>query len=236
MPSDFIFEDPFAIMQEQEVLLDSAPQKTSLAFVADDSPMDGFALLTPGAIQSLVDKNIAVYMQRGFAGKSQFSDMDYANVGVEFEDDLVLLSAMSKIIVKFQPFSKEQLSMMHEEQWIISSQQSVQMDLEYMERLKDKSITALALNFIKDHDGLVKTDRILTEIMSESLRNWAMSAFLLPILEELATCPRLKFVLQKNISLMQSVYCYNGHLCNKDIADALHLSWKDIDALCWGVN
>ncbi len=236
MTSDFIFEDPFAITQEQEVLLDDAQQRASLAFIADDSPMDGFALLTPGAVQSLVDKNISVYIQHGFAGKSQFSDMDYANAGAEFEDDLVRLSAMSKILVKFQPFSKQQLSVMREEQWIISSQQSVQMDLEYMESLKEKGITALALNFIKDHDGLVKTDRILTEIMSKSLRNWAMSAFLLPILEELATCPRLKFALQKNLALMQSVYCYNGHLCNREIADALHLPWKDINALCWELN
>lgn len=221
---------------EQPVQLDFSLYEPAVAFLRDERPLDGFVPMTPQAIRSFVEHQIHVFMQHGFSDGTPFTDMDYARVGVIFEDDLFQLSRMVRTLVKFQPFTQNQLALMRNEQILISTQIPVQMTLPYVQLMQQKKISAIGLNFIKDQNGCSITDRILTETMSPQARNIAFSNFLLPLLMSFVCSPRLRFALQRIPKFMEGTYCFNGQICHREIADLLGIPCQDIVTLCWDLN
>ena len=222
--------------QEQQFTRELPLAENSVALVKDEQPIGSFVMLTPDAVHALVEKNIHVLMQHGFSEQSQFSDMDYANAGAEFVDDFFMLSHMTKVLVKFTPFTNEQIEILKDEQIIFSTQFPSEISVEQIEKLNAKKVTALAMNLIREEQGMYMTDKILSETWSAQEVNISLSGFLLPLVEALATMPRIKFLLQRNPALMQSAYCFNGYLCNKEIAELLGQSCNDITSLCWDMN
>jgi len=210
--------------------------ENSVALVKDENPIGSFVMLTPDAVHALVEKNIHVMMQHGFSEQGQFSDMDYADAGVEFVDDFFMLSRMTKLMVKFTPFTAAQMEMLKDEQVIFSTQFPAEISIEQIEKLNAKKVTALAMNLIREEQGMYMTDKILSETWSAQSVTIALSSFLLPLIEALATTPKVKFLLQRNPALMQSAYCFNGCLCNKEIAELLGQPCNDITSLCWDMN
>ncbi|MBO4504130.1 MAG: hypothetical protein J5730_04910 [Bacteroidales bacterium] len=233
---DLLYGDVGLATQEQQVLVEAPVRELSVGFVKDEEPIGDFVIMTPAAVQSLVDDDIHVYMQHGFSAGSAYSDADYADVGVEFVDDFYLLASTARVLVKFQPFTQEQVTLLREEQVIFSTQDAVYVNRDYLEALNAKHIAALAMNFIEDKKGARMTDRILTETLSMTAMNIAFSNFLLPLVTELSTNTRLRFALQKRPVLMESVYCYAGYVCHKEMADLLELPYRDIVSLCWDLN
>ena len=224
------------VTQEQAVLMDAPVMEGSIAILKDELPIGSFVMLTPDAVHTLVEHHVQVFMQRGFASQSQFTDMEYADAGAEFADDFFTLSGMAKVLVKFTPFTDDQIALLKDGHVIFSTQFPSQLNVSQIEKLNSKKITALAMNLIKDAEGMYVTDKILSETWSATAVNIALSGFLLPLVEALAVEPKIKFLLQKNPALMQSAYCYNGYLCNKEIAELLGQSCNDISSLCWDMN
>lgn len=216
--------------------LECHAREYSIAFIKDEDPIGHFTLITPSAVQLLVDNNIQVWMQHGFAAQTQYSDMDYANVGVDFMDDFAFLAHSTKLLVKFMPFTIRQLELMKDHQIIFSMQLPLMISKDYVNLLNKKKITALAINFIHDEDGVFMTDKIITETISNKAISLSMSAFIVPILMSVVLNVDLRSAMLSVPSLMQSTYCYKGHLCSKEIAEQLHLPWKDILSLCWDMN
>jgi alanine dehydrogenase len=233
---DILYNDTILATQEQPVQVDAPVRELSVGFVKDENPMGEFVIMTPAAVQSLVDDDIHVCMQHGFSAGSAYSDADYADVGVEFVDDFYLLASMARVLVKFQPFTADQVALMKEDQILFSTQDVALMSREYIEAVNAKRIAALAMNFIEDRKGGSITDRILTETLSVTGMNIALSNFLLPLVTELAANTRLRFALQKRPVLMESVYCYAGQVCHKELADLLGFPYRDIVTLCWDLN
>ncbi|MBP5205801.1 MAG: hypothetical protein J6Z44_03310 [Bacteroidales bacterium] len=231
-----IWDDASPVTLEKPAAVEIAHHGVSVALIADDMPLGDFAWITPNAVRTLVENHVKVYMQRGFAEHSPYSDMDYADVGAEFEDEFVRLAAMSPLLVKFMPFTEEQIGQMREGQIILSTQQAAQMSLPQAEMLLRKKISALAMNLIRDAQGLSVTDRILSETLTPVGLGIALSNFVLPMILNILFSPRFRFALQRTPALMQSVYCYDGHLCNAEMAELLGLPWKDIVTLCWDLN
>jgi len=231
-----IMEGANPVTQEQAVLMDAPVMEGSIAILKDELPIGSFVMLTPDAVHTLVEHHVQVFMQRGFASQSQFTDMEYADAGAEFADDFFTLSGMAKVLVKFTPFTDDQIALLKDGHVIFSTQFPSQLNVSQIEKLNSKKITALAMNLIKDAEGMYVTDKILSETWSATAVNIALSGFLLPLVEALAVEPKIKFLLQKNPDLMQSAYCYNGYLCNKEIAELLGQSCNDISSLCWDMN
>lgn len=229
-------EEASPAVQAQPETLEIPVRDASIALLKDEHPIGSFVMMTPDAVHALVEKNIHVFMQHGFSVQSEFSDLDYANAGVEFEDDFFMLSRMTKVLVKFTPFTDEQIELLKDEQIIFSTQFPSEISVEQIEKLNAKKVTALAMNLIREEQGMYMTDKILSETWSAQGVNIALSAFLLPLLEALATTPRVKFLLQRTPALMQSAYCFNGCLCNKEIAELLGQPCNDIRNLCWDMN
>ena len=233
---DPLYDDTILATQEQTVQVQTPTQELSVGFVKDEVAVGEFVIMTPAAVQALVDDDIHVMMQHGFSEGSAYTDADYADVGVEFVDDFYLLASMARVLVKFMPFTQEQISLMRKEQIIFSTQDAAVLDKPYIQSLVDKKIAALAMNFIQDAKDNRIVDRILTETLSVTALNIALSNFLLPLVAELAGNSRLRFALQKRPSLMEAVYCYGGEVCHKEIAEMMGFPYRDIVTLCWDLN
>ena len=229
-------EEAIPVLQEQRAVVSEIVPPMTVAFLADEEPMGDFACLTPNAVKTLIDNQVRVYMQRGFAHHSLYSDMDYADVGAEFEDEFVRLASLSGLLVKFTPFTVEQVRQMRVGQVVLSTQPPAQITRQMIEELNRKRVSALAMNLITDANGTSMTDRILTETLSEPAVGIALSGFILPLVLDILLNPHFRFALQRTPALMQSVYCYGGFLCNRDMAELLDLPWRDIVSLCWDLN
>ena len=128
-------EDSLYATQEQQEMLDFQTDFLAVGFVRDEQPAGEYVLLTPNAAKALIDKDIKVFMQHGFSESSAYTEMDYADVGVEFEDDLFQLSNMVKVLVKYQPFSEYQTAFIKDRQTILSVQNPAEITASQMELL-----------------------------------------------------------------------------------------------------
>lgn len=231
-----ILEDAFPVTLTEEVKSELVRAPMTVALVADENPIGQFAWITPNAVKTLVDNHVSVFIQRGFAQGTDYTDMDYADAGAEFEDEFVRLASMARLLVKFTPFTQEQVGQMRDDQMVLSTQQPSQVSRAVIETFIRKKISALAINLILDAKGICMTDKILTETLSVQGTGIALSSFILPLMLDALLNPSLRFALQRNPTLMQCVYCYGGHLCNRDMAELLNMPWKDIVTLCWDLN
>lgn len=221
---------------EQSAAVASFIYEPAIAFVRDEHPIPDFVMMTPSAVSSFVDNHVRVFMQHGFSAGTQFTDMDYADVGVEFVDDLFQLSQMVRTLVKFEPFTLEQVSMFRDEQIVVSTQQMPLLSLSYLQCMQQHRMSAIGLNFIKDSYGHSVTDKILSETLSPVAASIAMSNFLLPMLMSFVCSPRLRFALQRNPQLMAGTYCFEGRICYREIAELFRMPCSDIVSLCWDLN
>ncbi len=221
---------------ECRVATASFTHEPAIAFVRNEQPIGEFVMLTPTAVSGLIDSHVNVFMQNGFSAGSPFTDMDYADVGVEFVDDFFQLTRMSRTLVKFQPFTEEQVRMAHDEQILISTQTLAHLTAPYLQLLIEKQISAIGLNLLKDPEGRCLTDRILTETLSPVATSIALSNLFLPMLMNFVCSPRLRFALQRSPQLMAATYCFEGKITNREIAEAFHLPLHDIVHLCWDLN
>ena len=231
LPQDYTLDESSPIVLEDPLYIDDAKTGVTIGLVRDENP-SGKVLLSPSAVKTLVDCDLTVLMQHGFSAGTSYTDMNYADVGAEFVDDFYLLATMAKTLVKFQPFEEAQLDFMRYEQTIFSTFNPQKAKMDYIQMLTMKRISAFAFNLIEDADGHSVVDKILANGDNDD----SLSNFVLPYVKELAFNSRLRFVLQKTPALMDSVYCFNGEVCNRDIADLLNLPYRDIVTLCWELN
>lgn len=234
--TDVILNAPAISTLEAPARVHNLKSDLSVAFVRDEKPTPDFALITPNDVKTLVDNQITVFMQHGFSNSTAYSDMEYANVGVEFVDDFATLCSMSKTLVKFQPFTEEQLSLLKDNQILFSKQTVDNVAETYAQLMKEKHTTAFGLNLIKEADGRSTLKRLLSEVKTGELKNVVVSSFVLPLLMSLLFSPRLRFALQRDPVLMNCVYCFEGSICNFEMAQKLNIPYKDILSLCWDLN
>lgn len=222
--------------QEKTITLELPLKENSLGLIKDEQSVGHFTIMPPTAVRFLTDNKVQVYLQHGFAGQSEYSDMDYANAGAEFVDDFFMIAQMTRLLVKFQPFTLQQVDLMKKKQIIFSTQSASQVSKDYIRMLNEKEITALSMNFIRNDKGNCVFEEIMFASLKASRISEIISGFLLPLLMNLVFNSRLCFALQKTPALMQAAYCFGGQLCNREMAELLHLPWKDIVSLCYGAN
>lgn len=227
---------PNAKTQEQTFMLDLCEKQTSIGLVKGDRPIPDVLLCSPEVVHKLTEQEIKVFVQRGYASHTRLTDMDYANVGAEIVENFADLVASTKILLKFSPYTNEELQQIQKHQILISRVVVSELTPTYLDLLKEKEAFAIAINLITDRDNWSMLDNILISSANADTMNKRLGLFILPLLETLVSSKNFRFVVQTNPALLQSIYCFKGILCNKEIADHLNLMWKDILSLCLDLN
>lgn len=119
--------------------------------------------LVPHSIRTLVGYGHKVVIEEGAGLKSNFTDHHYSEAGA-----LVTASKeevfKSQVLVKIAPPTCEEIELMQSDQILISPLQLPVLKDDYLVKLKNKRITALAMEYLRSEDGNYPIVRIMSEI------------------------------------------------------------------------
>ncbi|MDL2308617.1 hypothetical protein LJC68_05920 [Bacteroidales bacterium OttesenSCG-928-B11] len=221
-------EDIFGLMEKTA--------NASIGFLKDLITVKGIALVSPLFINKIKSEDIIIWMQRNFGIHAAFSDMDYAEAGADIADDQANIVQNADIIVKLEPLTLKEAHLLRPKQLIVSSLDINTLSREYFQILKEKNITAFALDYIEDMDGNSILNNIFYREETPAAITTSLSLFIQPLLLAIAMTNSIRASIQTNPALFQSLYTFNGDITRKEIAQKLDMPWRDFTSLFWNLN
>ena len=119
--------------------------------------------LVPQAVALLVNNGHRVVVESGAGLNSKFPDQEYSEAGAEIVYDKAEVYK-ADILLKISPPSLEEIELMQRKQVLFSALQlSVQPD-DFIRRLLNKKVSAIAFDYVKDKEGIFPFVRSMSEI------------------------------------------------------------------------
>ncbi|MAY84704.1 MAG: alanine dehydrogenase [Flavobacteriales bacterium] len=152
-------------MLPQEELAEVKKKKSNLfiGIPKETSLQEKRVPLVPNDVEVLVNNGHEVYIESKAGEKANFSDNDYSEAGAQ-----VVYSAeevyRADIILKVEPLSYDEIELLKRGQTLISALQLPVQPKNFLQKLIDKKITAIAYDFIQDDNGRLPVIRAMSEI------------------------------------------------------------------------
>ncbi len=149
--------------QEERIALGQRSNSIIIGVPLENIKTESRVSLVPHSIRTLVGFGHKVIVESGAGIRSNFSDNDYSEAGaiISHSKEEVF---KSDIIVKISPASLEELKLMNDEGLLISPLQLPTLSEEYFYTIKEKCITALAMEYLQADDGSFPIVRIMSEL------------------------------------------------------------------------
>ncbi|HRI01197.1 MAG TPA: alanine dehydrogenase [Saprospiraceae bacterium] len=149
--------------QSERLALDKAKSALRIGIPTETGFQENRVALVPHSVYNLVARGHEVVIESNAGQKSNFSDHEYSEAGA-----LVVYSKEQvydcHVILKVAPPTKEELSLFKPNQLLISPLHLLKMDSEYIQQLRQRRVTALAMEYLQDEDGSFPVVRIMSEI------------------------------------------------------------------------
>lgn len=149
----------------QEEMLEVARKKSNLqiGIPKETSIQEKRIPLVPDAVAVLVNNGHEVIIETGAGEGSSFSDKDYSEAGAQvvFTTEEVYKATM---ILKVEPPTLEEIDLMQHGQLLISALQLPIQPKDFLKKLINKKITAIAFDYIKDPEGILPIVSAMSEI------------------------------------------------------------------------
>ena len=152
------------ILPKEEMLEVKRDFKQLLIGVPKESSFQEHRIsLTPDSVGLLIDSGHSVIVENNAGEASNFSNQEYIDKGAEivFSKNEVY---KANIIVKIEPPTSKEISLMHNNQKLISAVQINTQSKEFFNKLNKKNITSFGYEFIKDNHNKLPFVRIMSEI------------------------------------------------------------------------
>lgn len=152
------------LMTQSETLQRSnRPRHLYIGIPKEITLQENRVALVPSSVSTLVARGHRVVLETGAGEKSKFSDHDYSEAGAEiaYSPEIVY---KADVIIKVAPPTLEEIDLMRPNQLLISPLQLPIINAEYIYRLKNKRVIALAMEYIKDDSGYFPIVRIMSEM------------------------------------------------------------------------
>jgi alanine dehydrogenase len=164
--SEFFTEGQYET-QVETLMVNESKKNITIGVPKETILCENRVALVPHSIRTLTGYGHKVIVETGAGLKSNFSDHNYSEAGAKISHtrDEVF---KSQIIVKIAPPTSEETSMMDHDQILISPLQIPVLQDDYLENLKSKRITALAMEYLQSEDGSYPLVRIMSEIAGTS--------------------------------------------------------------------
>jgi alanine dehydrogenase len=202
--------------QLSSIGIDTNGARATIGMLASE---DIFAplMLSLKQIEKFVDERVAVLVQRGLGEIYEISDYQFTEYGVDIMEDKLPIMALSNIVLKYEPFSLDEIFCLKERQIIISMAHTETFTNEMIQFLHEKKITAIDINLL-------------------NLKNSKLQNAVNLLVSALIFSQKMLHNIQLYPMFVKSVYCYNGEICNRAIAEHVGMPWKDLIELCWNWN
>jgi alanine dehydrogenase len=123
--------------------------------------------LTPEAVRTLVANGHRIVIESNAGKESHFYDTDYSEAGAEITTSREEVF-QADMIIKIAPPELDEIHLMQPNQTLISPIHLPTMKREYLTKLIDKKVTALAFEYTKDEAGFFPFVRSMSEIAGNS--------------------------------------------------------------------
>jgi alanine dehydrogenase len=148
-------ESPAKIKKGNHSIQIGVPIETSL--------QENRVALKPESVQILVNNGHEIWIETGAGESSNFRDNEYSEAGAKIIYDRKQIF-QSQVILKVEPPTKYELNMMKSGITLISAIQTGTQNIEYLQAIAQKKITAIGYEFIEDKVGGLPLVRAMSEI------------------------------------------------------------------------
>jgi alanine dehydrogenase len=153
--------------KESPLALKKKGQRIRIGLPKELSTDENRIVLTPDAVEVLVNNGVEVAVETGAGAGAQFSDQSYAEAGAE------ILSSHkevfdSDVILKIEPLQAEEFEYLKPGSTLISTINLPKLSAEYFKKLNEKQITTVAFELIEDKAGEFPIIRTISEIAGAS--------------------------------------------------------------------
>ena len=149
----------------QEEQLDTAirHKKISIGIPNDKKNDEKRVALTPEAVYQLVESGNEVILQKGAGAGANYSDKDYSENGAMITESPARVFSADAVI-KVAPFTNKEADYLKGNQIVMSFLNVLQLNEETLAKLIRKKVTAIALEKIKDSNGVMPVMESMSEI------------------------------------------------------------------------
>ncbi|MGD1845304.1 MAG: alanine dehydrogenase [Salibacteraceae bacterium] len=149
--------------QEQMVMVEPRQKRLFFGIPKETSFQENRVALVPEAVSLLVQNGHEVVVETNAGKASNYSDNDYSEAGAQIAyttEDVY----KAGVIMKVAPPSMEEIDYLQPRQILISALQLTVQPKDFVKRLMDKKVTAIAWDYIQDEEGLYPVVSAMGEI------------------------------------------------------------------------
>ncbi|SEQ48521.1 alanine dehydrogenase [Neolewinella agarilytica] len=148
--------ETLAVQHKQESLFIGIPKEITL--------QEKRVALVPSGVANLTSRGHRVLVETGAGIQSNFTDHSFSEQGGEIAYSAQEVYEKAKVILKVAPPTLDEIEMMQPGTVLISPLQLPTISAEYLYRLKNKRIIALAMEYMQDEEGSFPIVRIMSEM------------------------------------------------------------------------
>ncbi len=153
-----------AVETQAEVLqVQQRPTQMYIGIPKEDTLQENRIPLVPASVASLIAHGHRVVVETGAGEKSAYPDHRFSEVGADiaYSKEQVY---KSDVILKVAPPTIDEIDLCRPGQIIISPIQLPTITVDYINKLKEKRVIALAMEYIQDEAGTYPVVRIMSEM------------------------------------------------------------------------
>ncbi len=151
------------LTQTETLQVQPKPNKLYIGIPKEIILQENRVPLVPSSVALLVAHGHRVVVETGVGSKAHFGDREYSEAGadVAYSPEQVY---KADIIIKVAPPTLDEIDFMRPNQILISPLQLPIISADYINKLKQKRVIALAMEYIMDESGTFPVVRIMSEL------------------------------------------------------------------------
>lgn len=164
--SDFFTKGHYET-QAETLAIEQKPKSLSIGLPKETTMVENRVGLVPNSCRSIIGYGHRILIESGAGQNASFSDHDYSEAGVDVSPSREEVLKCN-VVVKIAPPTVDELEMMSPGAVLISPLHLPALKREYLDKLLEKRITAIAMEYLQSEDGSFPLVRILSEIAGMS--------------------------------------------------------------------
>jgi alanine dehydrogenase len=151
-------------LMPQPEMLEERKSKRSLfiGIPKETNPYESRIMLTPQAVKQLTEDGHQIAIESNAGIKSRWNDEDYVSAGAIIKTRKEIFN--SEIVIKVSPFEEDEIKLLTGNQLIISALHFNTQSLKKIKLLKEKKITAVGIELMKDDENYNPFVQTMNEI------------------------------------------------------------------------
>lgn len=157
------FTEGQLLTQTEMLQVPLKPNKLYIGIPKEVTIQENRVALVPSSVATLIAHGHRVVIETEAGDKSNFSDHNYSEIGAEiaYSQEEVY---KADVIIKVAPPTLAEIELMHPNQILISPLQLPIISADYINKLRQKRVIALAMEYIMDDSGTFPVVRIMSEM------------------------------------------------------------------------